>query len=366
MFHAHVVGSLLRPPALKEARSKVQSGELAAGEFKRIEDQAVDAAIGLQESAGIDLITDGEQRRFVFTDSLARAVGGITLAASSGIAQNMWRGEATATAVKEATMVPAITAKLTRKHSLAAEEFAYARGRASRPVKVTLPSPTCMLIHWSPQHSTAAYGGAVEALHDVAAVLREEIAELATLGCEYVQIDAPELTMLVDPTSTRLYEQAGFTRESFMATALDLLNAVSLQPNVTFSVHLCRGNNQGQWISRGGYEALPKQAFAGLKRFRYVLLEFDDERSGSFEALADMPDDKCVVLGLVSTKRNALESADIVKGRINEAARYFPKAQLAISTQCGFASVLFGNPVSAEMQEAKLRLVGQVAREIWS
>lgn len=366
LVRSHVVGSLLRPPELLEARQAAMRGELPAVALKRIEDRAVDEAIALQERAGIGLITDGEQRRYVFTDSLGGSVSGITLLDIGDTTEGIWHGsDADVARAVQPQALPVITARLVRSRSLAAEEFTYARARATRPLKVTLPSPACCLIYWSERHSRAAYCSAREALEDVAAILRDEVRELLALGCEHVQFDAPELTMLIDPHSAPVYESAGFTRESFRETIVELLQSAAAEPGVTYSVHLCRGNNQGMWHSAGGYEAIVQQVFPALKAFRYLLLEYDDERSGSFAALADVPDDKCVVLGLVSTKRAALEPRDLLARRIDEAARHFPRAQLALSTQCGFASSLFGNPVSPQAQEAKLQLVATVAAETW-
>lgn len=367
MIHAHVVGSMLRPKALIEAREALQQGRLTPSAFKRLEDQAVDRAITVQEAAGIGLITDGEQRRFLFTDSFGSSVAGIELATNEDPTEQIWHDhEGKAVKSPRPTVLPTIVGKLSRRNSLGTEEYAYARARAQRPVKVTLPSPTCALIYWSQKHSTAAYPNALAALQDVASILREEIAQLARLGCEHVQIDAPELTMAIDPTSIRLFEGFGFTRQSFLAEAMSLLAGLATDAPVEMSVHMCRGNNQGLWHSAGGYDAISRECFPKLKDFRYVLLEYDDERSGSFAALADLPRDCNVVLGLISTKRAALEPMDVLMQRIEEASRHFPRAQIAVSPQCGFASAVFGNPISFEVEEAKLRRVGEVAARLIS
>jgi len=365
MYRAHVVGSLLRPQTLIAAREQRDRGQLSAHEFKRLEDAAVDEAIRLQEACGIELITDGEQRRYLFTDSFGASVEGIELVANEDPTAQIWHDhEGRTVKSQRPTFLPVITRKLARGHSLATEEYSYARARAQRPLKVTLPSPTCALIYWSQRHSRAAYPGAAAALRDAAELLRAEIRHLAALGCEHVQIDAPELTMAIDPASAKVYEQAGFTRDGFLSEAMTLLNVVAGSSPVELSVHLCRGNNQGLWHSRGGYEAISKQCFPALKRFRYVLLEYDDERSGSFAALRDLPEDCVAVLGLVSTKRQALESLPALTARLQEAGRYIARERLAVSPQCGFASALFGNPLTPEEQAAKLRLVSALAHEI--
>jgi len=367
MIRAHVVGSMLRPKDLVDARAQLQRGKLSRHDFKAIEDRAVDRAIAVQERAGIELITDGEQRRFLFTDSFGSSVAGIELASNEDPTEQIWHDHS-GNAVKSprATVMPTIVGKLARRGSLGAEEYVYARARATRPVKVTLPSPTCASIYWSQKHSTAAYPNAVAALRDVARILREEIAELAALGCEHVQIDAPELTMAIDPKSIGLFESMGFTCQSFLAEAMALLDFVAERSPVELSVHMCRGNNQGLWHSAGGYDAISKACFPHLKNFRYVLLEYDDARSGSFEALKDLPRDCCAVLGLVTTKRAELEPLDALLQRVDEASRCFPREQLAVSPQCGFASAIFGNPLGFEAEEAKLRRVGELAARLGS
>jgi 5-methyltetrahydropteroyltriglutamate--homocysteine methyltransferase len=252
---------------------------------------------------------------------------------------------------------PVVAEKISRVSSMAGEEYAYARAKATRPVKVTLPSPMVMLSFWSPEHSTGAYADPADLVTDFAAVLRDEIAHLADLGCEHIQLDAPELTFLVgDGMAFGAFEAAGFTRESFLDTEVEILNGVASVPGVTFGIHLCRGNKENEWHSAGGYENISKQLFPRLDAFDYLLLEFDDERSGGFGPLADVPDDTCVVLGLVSTKR----------AQVDEAANHHPREQLAISPQCGFASISYGNPIGEPAERAKLELVGRIGHEAWN
>lgn len=260
----------------------------------------------------------------------------------------------------------AITHKLRRRRSLAAEEFTYLRARASKPVKATLPSPLMMALLWSPKYSAGVYPDPFKLFADTADILREEFAELAGLDCSYIQIDAPELATLVDPqTRAASFEAQGISPERLLGEGIELLNAIAEAPGVTFGLHLCRGNNAGNWMSAGGYEAISKQVFRRASRYDLFLLEYDNWRSGSFEALADVPNDKRVVLGLVSTKTDVLEPVDGLAARVEQAARYFPREQMALSTQCGFASVLAGNPIREETQPAKLRLVAEVAHRLW-
>ncbi|MFZ0387236.1 MAG: cobalamin-independent methionine synthase II family protein [Solirubrobacteraceae bacterium] len=374
--HSHVVGSMLRPPELLEARERFRSGAISATDFRAIEDRAVDTAIARQDAAGIDVITDGEQRREDFMEGLLGAVSGteeVVLAAAAGDAPPVSGSDETGFWHRadpgyepKPWIPPVVTGKIARTGSIAGEEYAYARARASRPVKVTLPSPLVMLSYWSQEHSLGVYASAQEMVQDFADVLHQEIVHLASLGCRYIQIDAPELTFLVgDGAAFGLCEMLGYTRESFLGSAIELLNGVADAPGVTFSVHLCRGNKEGEWHSSGGYEAVSGDLFGKLDRFEYLLLEFDDERSGDFGPLQDVPDDTCVVLGLVSTKRAAVEDHDALVRRIGDAARFHPLEQLAISPQCGFASILYGNPIPSDAERAKLELVGEIGHELW-
>jgi 5-methyltetrahydropteroyltriglutamate--homocysteine methyltransferase len=360
-YRSQPIGSLLRPAYLREARRALRAGEISAARYKRVEDRAVDEALALQEACGLDIINDGEQRRMSFLGSLLEATEG--LSRSSSVTQPWHEDD---THVVNLTLGLAVTGKVRRRRSLATEEFVYARARARRPVKMTLPSPMMLKMFWSPQESAAAYRDPFEMFADGAIVIREEIAELARLGCEYIQIDAPELTNLVDPEVRRVvFEERGIDSKRLLGEGVEILNSLADHPGVTFGLHLCRGNNDGRWLARGGYDSIAREVFQRARSYDEFLLEYDDSRSGSFEPLADVPRDKRVVLGLVTTKRNVLESAGELIGRIEEAARFFPRDQLALSTQCGFASGIKGNPVEPAMQERKLALVADVARRVW-
>jgi 5-methyltetrahydropteroyltriglutamate--homocysteine methyltransferase len=366
VYRAEVVGSLLRPAWLKDARSAWQQGTLPAPEFKRIEDRAVDAAIAQQEAVGVDVITDGELRRGTFLGPLVDTVDGFGPTAEIIGAQRHWRTPA-GPAQSSATQGFAITGKLRRRRSLAAEEFTYLRARARKPVKVTLPSPLMLSLLWSPRYSAAAYPDPFALFADAVDIIRAEVREVAALGCTYVQIDAPELATLVDPaTRASAYDAQGVSTERMLHEGIDMLNSVAEASGVTFALHMCRGNNAGMWMAEGGYEAISKQVFTCATHYDIFSLEYDDARSGGFEPLRDMPSDKRVVLGLVSTKTDRLETSEELIARITEAARFFPHDQLALSTQCGFASVMTGNPIREDTQPAKLRLVAETARRAWS
>ena len=364
IYRAEVIGSMLRPAWLKQARIDFAADRIATAQFKRIEDRAVNGAIALQERCGLDVASDGEMRRSGFVAPLTDYVAGFEAVAFD---TRRWRGGGTAGGGEVNLAVPlTVTGKLRRRRSLAAEEFIYARGRAQLPLKMALPSPLMMALRWSPEHSAAAYPEPFALFADAVDILRAEVAELASLGCEYIQIDAPELAALVDPsTRERVFEAHGISTARMLSEGVEMVNALADAAGVTFGLHLCRGNNAGHWLSAGGYEAISKEVFARATRYDIFLLEYDTPRAGSFEPLADLALDKRVVLGLVSTKSDEQETPGALIARIDEAARFFPREQMALSTQCGFASVMAGNPIAAETQEKNLRLVAETARRVW-
>jgi 5-methyltetrahydropteroyltriglutamate--homocysteine methyltransferase len=361
IYRAEVIGSLLRPPYLKQARFDFAADRLSLAQFKQIEDQAVDEAIALQEKAGLDVATDGEMRRSGFVAPLSDYVEGFEAVAFDTRPWHKPGGELT-----ELPVPLTVTGKLRRLRSLAAEEFTYARARTKGPLKATLPSPLMLALRWSPEFSAEAYPDPFALFADAVDILRDEVRELANLGCTYIQIDAPEIATLVDPdTRLKVYERHGISPARMLGEGIDMLNAVADRSGVTFAMHLCRGNNAGNWMSAGGYDAISKQVFARASAYQVFLLEYDTARAGTFAPLADVPDDKIVVLGLISTKRDELESAGEIAQRVEAAAAYFPRDQLALSTQCGFASVAAGNSIGEETQRAKLELVASTARRLW-
>jgi 5-methyltetrahydropteroyltriglutamate--homocysteine methyltransferase len=358
---AEPVGSLLRPQELLRARAERADGQLAPPEFKRLEDAEVDRAVALQEAAGLDVVTDGEMRRAHFTGPVSEAVDGLGQVPADRID---WHGAKPADEMTYAHR-RAVTGKLRKTRSVVQEEFVYLRARATRPVKITLPSPLMMQTFWSQEHSTAAYADAFEMFADAAALVREEIAALAALGCTYVQIDAPELATLVDSSVRASFEGRGLAPDRMLTEGVDLLNGLADTPGVRHALHMCRGNRDGHWMAAGGYEAISAQVFRRATRFDTFLLEYDDERSGGFEPLADLPQDRFVFLGLVSTKRPACEDPDELTLRIGEAARFYPRDQLGLSPQCGFTPAIGTYPLDDAQQERKLQLVAEVAHRAW-
>ncbi|HET7037192.1 MAG TPA: cobalamin-independent methionine synthase II family protein [Thermomicrobiaceae bacterium] len=358
IWRSDVVGSLLRPGYLKEARKRHEAGELDEAAFKRVEDRAVDAAVALQEGVGLDVVTDGELRRYAFFGHLIDAVEGFDKLGGWAIPFRDEQGN------ELVYPRPVVVSRLRRRRPLAGEEFAYLRGRADRPVKVTLISAQQAAAYYDPEKSKGAYPTIDAYLADVVDILRAEVDELIRLGCRYIQIDAPQYAALLDPQIREGYRQRGNDPDTLLARCIELDNAVIGQhPGVVFGIHLCRGNNQSRFYASGGYEPVA-QVFERT-RFQRFLLEYDDERSGDFAPLRHVPDDRVVVLGLVTTKKPELESKELLKQRIHEAAQYIPLERLALSPQCGFASTEEGNRVTPADQEAKLWLVAETAREVW-
>jgi 5-methyltetrahydropteroyltriglutamate--homocysteine methyltransferase len=360
-----VVGSLLRPKELLEARDRLARGELTPAEFKPVEDAAVDAALRLQEDAGLDVVTDGEMRRLSFQSQMTEAVEGFGEWDLDAFLWGDWHGEEVGD-LSVARPALAVVSKLRRKRFLSAEEFTYARGRTDRVLKVTLPSPSLFASFWNPERSKDAYPTLEEFLGDVAQILREEVDELVRLGATYIQLDAPHYPMLLDPAYRDFYASKGWPAERWIELGVELDNvAIDDNPHVTFGFHLCRGNQASRWLVEGGYDWLAEQLFPRVRAQR-LLLEYDDERSGSFEPLRAVPEDKIVVLGLVTTKTGRRETVDELAGRIDEASRFVPLERLALSPQCGFATSILGNALSVDDERAKLETIAQTAARVWS
>jgi 5-methyltetrahydropteroyltriglutamate--homocysteine methyltransferase len=259
---------------------------------------------------------------------------------------------------------PVVVSKLRRIRPLCAEEFTYLRAKTERPAKVTLVSAQQAAAYYDAEKSKGAYATIDAYLADLVDILKTEVEELIRLGCTYIQIDAPQYAALIDPDIRAGYRQRGNDPDRLLERCIELDNAViGNHPGVTFGIHLCRGNNQSTYYASGGYD--PIASVFSRTKFNSFLLEYDDERSGGFEPLQNVPEDRTVVLGLVTTKKPALEKKEQLKRRIAEAARYIPLERLALSPQCGFASTEEGNLLTAEEQAAKLRLVSETAREVW-
>jgi len=358
-YRSEGIGSLLRPPYLTEARDRFERGEITAAAFKQIEDRAVDEALALQEAAGLDVVTDGEQRRYAFFGHLVESFDGFDKFGGWAIP---FRDESGA---EETIKRPVIVEKLRWRRHMAAEEFTYLRARTKLPIKVTLISAQQAAAYYDPDKSRAAYATRDAYLADLVDFTRREIEELRRLGCEYVQIDAPQYAALLDEKIRDGYRQRGSDPDRLLDACIELDNAIiDGHAGLTFGIHICRGNYRSMFYASGGYDRIAQQVFQ-RSRFHRFLLEYDDERSGSFEPLAHVPDDRVVVLGLVSTKKPRLESVDELRARISDAARVVPLERLAVSPQCGFASTSEGNRLTPDEQRCKLELVAETARAVW-
>jgi len=357
-YRSDVVGSLLRPAYLRDARAALEAGRVSPHEFKRIEDRAVEEAVLLQEAAGLDVITDGEMRRYAFFGHLIEAVAGFDKHGGWAIPFRDEQGE------ELVFKRPVVVEKLAWRRSMCGEEFTYLRARATRPTKVTLISAQQAAAYYDPSTSASAYPTRDAYLADVVDFNRREVEELVRLGCTYVQIDAPQYAALLDPELRAGYVQRGSDPDRLIDACIEMDNAViGRHPGVLFALHICRGNNQSKFYASGGYEPI-KRVFE-KSRFARFLLEYDDERSGDFDPLRAVPSDREVVLGLVTTKKPALESVDELRRRIETAAKHVPLERLALSPQCGFASTMEGNRVTPDDQRAKLQRVAEVARLVW-
>jgi 5-methyltetrahydropteroyltriglutamate--homocysteine methyltransferase len=357
-YHSEVVGSLLRPAYLVEARQQFEAGQLSTADFKAVEDRAVQEAIALQEAVGIDVITDGELRRYAFYGHLIEALEGFDKYGGWAIPFRDETGE------QLVLKRPVVVERLRWRRSMCAEEWVYFRARTKHPGKVTMISAQQAAAYYDPEKSKGAYPSRDAYLADIVDFSRREVEELIRLGCTYIQIDAPQYAALLDPQMREGYRQRGNDPDKLIDLCIELDNAIiSDHPGITFGIHICRGNNQSKFYASGDYE--PISRIFSQTRFQRFLLEYDDARSGGFEPLQHVPEDRFVVLGLVTTKKPQLESADELRRRIAEASRYVPRERLALSPQCGFASTIEGNRISLEDQRRKLELVASVAREVW-
>jgi 5-methyltetrahydropteroyltriglutamate--homocysteine methyltransferase len=362
-LRAEVVGSLLRPPGLLAARERHAAGELDNAAFKRIEDEAVLDAIRLQEEVGVGVVADGELRRAGFATHFFESVDGFDR--TGGVALP-WRDEGGEPLPEgaPATTRPVVVERLRWRHSACAEEWTFLRGHTERPAKVTLISAEMAAALYDPELSRDAYPSREDYFADVVDLLRREVAEVVRLGCTYVQLDAPQYGALVDPRMREVFRRQGGDPDRMIDAGVEMDNAIIEGfEGVTFGLHICRGNNQSRFFAEGDYE--PVTRIFERSTFDRFLLEYDDERSGGFTPLRKVPEDRTVVLGLLTTKRPDMESAEELRARIEEATHYIPLDRLALSTQCGFASAAPGNRLSVADQRAKLELVVEVTRDVW-
>ena len=371
-----VVGSLLRPAKLKDSRNHFDEGKLTLEQLREIEDQAIRDAVVLQESIGLSVVTDGEYRRLNFQDSFGESVSGYDAGKPSlkfyesrvegSSPLRRWEipdlGEQKGTAVAQRRPV---VARLGLARNVPAAEFGFLHQVAGKPGKVALIGPDRISQRFDWQNSKAVYTGLDEFVIDVVKVEREIIAGLVAAGCRYVQIDAPGYTAYVDQPSLKTMRARGEDPNENFSRSLKADNAVLAGfDDVTFGIHLCRGNQRSMWHREGTYDEIAERLLNELNHDRF-LFEYDTPRAGGFEPLRFLPKGKVIVLGLVSTKVAQLESVDELKRRIDAAAKYAPIEQIAISPQCGFSSDVVGNLISEDDQRRKLEVVVETARQVW-
>jgi methionine synthase II (cobalamin-independent) len=374
-----VVGSLLRPAYLRQARQAALDGALGGDALRAVEDRAVGEAIVLQESAGLDVVTDGELRRHSWVVTIPLRPAGAAHAPLAGYEflpadpgwWSLWKEpDGTRAQAWTAPTRPFVTEPLRVVRDLVADEYAFLRANARRRTKFTVPAPSWHRIFWHPTYSRAAYATADDFLRAVAAYIREHVvARVLALGGDYVQMDAPNYAQWhVDPDNRAAFEAWGHDMATELVADAEIDNSVfEGVRGLTRAIHVCRGNAPGgRWLASGGYDRIAGEVFPRLTNYDRLLLEYDTPRAGDFGPLARVRPDTEVVLGLLTTKRGALEDGEAVEARIHEAARHVPLERLALSPQCGFASGEAGNPLTSDEQAAKLRLVAAVASRVWS
>ena len=378
------IGSLVRPKALLEAQARLDAHAATEEELRRAEDEAIRDVIAHQERLGFPVVNDGEFRRRNFQDSFGAAVSGFDAPEETTV-YRQWQEQSRSTRSERVMSGPAVAGppvrtrraavqrlQLTRNVPL--EEYRFAAQAAEAPVKATLIGPDRVSQRFDHESSRDVYAGLDDFTSHVAAIQHEMVGQLVEAGCPYVQIDAPGYTAYVDPPSLEAMRARGEDPDENMMRSIKADNAVIEGfPGVTFGIHLCRGNSRAidpatgrfvpQWHREGHYDDIAERLFSTLRHQRF-LLEYDSERAGSFEPLRFVPRDKIVVLGLVTTKSTDIETVDHLLSRIEEAARYIPIQQLALSPQCGFGSSA-AESIPAEAQWKKLEVILETAARVW-
>jgi len=361
-FRAEHVGSLIRPAKLREAREAWMAGKMPAADLKAVEDQCIDEAVAMQERVGLQSITDGEFRRPSWRDGFFDNVDGFSQEREA--ADFVFKLADGTT--QRTSPVPQVIARLVRRRGIATREFEYLKSATRRTPKVTLPAPSVMhFFRGGRSIDPAVYADVTEYMVDVARIYREELADLAALGCRYVQLDEVALPVMCDAGAQHIVRSRGESVDRTVALYIDALNeAVRDRPaGMTIVVHMCRGN-VGEGIAATGYDPIAERAFATLNVDGF-LLEYDTPRAGDFAPLQFVPKDRFVALGLVSTKVPEVENPDVLRRRIDEAARVFPLDRLGLCPQCGFASGFRTARLTIADEERKLANLVQVAEQVW-
>jgi 5-methyltetrahydropteroyltriglutamate--homocysteine methyltransferase len=363
-FRADHVGSLLRPRELLAARRNREAGSISAGELRAEEDRWIEHAVKLQENVGLQGVTDGEYRRAIFHVDFLKHIQGVTVSAS----EYTVKFRSADKVIDFAPPVLGVSGRLARPAGgIAVNDFSFLRKATRHTPKLCIPSPS--MLHFRGGRGSVdskAYPEIAEFFSDLSRVYREEIRDLADAGCRYLQLDDTNLAYLCDPEHRERARGLGEDPAKLPSVYAKLISdSLRDRPkDMVACIHLCRGNFRSTWVAEGSYEAVAETLFNEIAVDGFFL-EYDDDRSGGFEPLRFVPKGKIVVLGLVTSKRPELESKDELKRRIDEAARYVPLENLALSPQCGFSSSEHGNDLSEDQEIAKLRLVVETAEEVW-
>ena len=361
-FRADHVGSLLRSPDVLDARTKAAAGAITADELRAVEDAAIARNVAALESIGMRSITDGEQRRAWFHLDFLQQLEGVA------VTGNIASSSDSAATVHMTPPKLSVVGPLRHVRDIQVDDFRYLASVTTQTPKVSIPSPT--MVHFrggSAAIDLQAYPNLDQFFDDLAACYRDEIDALYGAGCRYLQLDDTNLAYLCDPAMRAGAVERGDDPDELPRAYAELINqALASRPaDLTVAIHLCRGNYRSTWFASGGYEPVAEVLFNDLDVDAYFL-EFDDERSGDFAPLRFVPDDKVVVLGLVTSKRPELEPYDELAARIEEASAHVPLDRLCLSPQCGFASTMEGNALTEDQQWAKLAHVVDVAARVWS
>lgn len=362
-FRADHVGSFLRPAALIEARTAFKEGRIDAAALREAEDAAIRDVVAMQEAHGLQGITDGEFRRTYFHTDFLLQIDGIEEAGGTQVKFHQHGGKE----LEYAPPVMKVSGPVRHGRDIQRRDYEFLASCTTATPKVTIPSPT--MLHFRGGREAIdeqTYPDLDQFYEDIAAAYRAEIASLAAAGCRYLQLDDTNLAYLCDETQRENARRRGMDPDALPKLYAKIINdSIRDAPDdMVTAVHLCRGNFRSSWAAEGGYEPVAEVLFNELAVDAYFL-EYDDPRSGDFAPLRHVPKGKTVVLGLVTTKLGDLESADDVKRRIDAAAEYLPLEQAALSPQCGFSSTVHGNDIAMEQQSAKIRLVVDVAEQVW-
>jgi 5-methyltetrahydropteroyltriglutamate--homocysteine methyltransferase len=356
-FRADQVGSLLRPPELREARVRARAGAFAPGSLRELEDRCIRTAVARQESLGLRVVTDGEYRRDFWHLEFLRQLDGVGLAPIVGMKFQ----------AEDAPPMPTVTGSVRCARPIMVDDFRYLASVATATPKLTIPAPAMLHLRGGRRAvSSDRYPDLVAFWADVAAAYRVAIGHIAAAGCTYLQLDDVSFSYLCDATIRDGLRAAGDDPATLPRAYADAINAslAGRPEGLTVTMHTCRGNFRSTWLAAGAYDDAVMEAMFSTTVDAYFM-EWDSDRAGSFEPLRLLPRDKQVVLGLVTTKSGTLESRETLARRIDEAARYVPLERLALSPQCGFASTHHGNTLTEDEQWRKLARVVEVAREVW-